>query len=124
LPFAVCHLLFAICYLPFVTLEPGGCMSQTSKIVKFISGGALVVLAAATMLACAETPKPRPRPQSQETRAAVVPPPTPATEASPTSPPAIIAPDDGCVTCHTNQETLIATAKEEEAGEVLSEGEG
>ena len=99
-------------------------MSQTSKILKLISGGALVVLAVATLLACAETPKPRPRPQSEETRAAVVPPPTPATEASPTSPPAIIAPDDGCVTCHTSQETLQATAKPDEVAEVLSEGEG
>ena len=30
----------------------------------------------------------------------------------------------GCVECHTDQERLIANAKEEEVGESLSEGEG
>jgi hypothetical protein len=55
---------------------------------------------------------------------AVVPPPTPTTVPSPTPPPAVMAPDDGCVTCHTDQEMLIATADEEEVVEELSEGEG
>jgi hypothetical protein len=35
-----------------------------------------------------------------------------------------MAPDDSCVTCHTDQEMLIATADEEEVVEELSEGEG
>jgi hypothetical protein len=55
---------------------------------------------------------------------AVVPPPTPTTEATPTPPPATIAPDDGCVECHTNDKKLQAVAEEEEEVEELSEGEG
>jgi hypothetical protein len=35
-----------------------------------------------------------------------------------------VAPDDSCVTCHTDQEQLIAPADEEEVVEELSEGEG
>jgi hypothetical protein len=55
---------------------------------------------------------------------AIVPPPTPTKVPSPTPPPAIMAPDDGCLTCHSSQEMLEATADEEEVVEVLSEGEG
>lgn len=55
---------------------------------------------------------------------AVVPPPTPTKVPTPTPPPAIIAPDDGCVTCHNSEEMLKETAKEEDVAEVLSEGEG
>jgi hypothetical protein len=55
---------------------------------------------------------------------AEVPPPTPTLPAEPTPAPAVIAPDDGCVDCHTDQERLIATADEEEVVEELSEGEG
>jgi hypothetical protein len=69
-------------------------------------------------------PTPMPLPTQPQGEVAVVPPPTPTSPATPTPPPAIIAPDDGCVACHTNQERLIATAKDEEAVEVLSEGEG
>jgi hypothetical protein len=55
---------------------------------------------------------------------AVVPPPTPTKVPTPTPPPAIMAPDDGCVACHSSEEMLKETAKEEEVAEVLSEGEG
>jgi len=32
--------------------------------------------------------------------------------------------DESCINCHTDQEKLIATVKEEEVVEALSEGEG
>lgn len=49
------------------------------------------------------------------------PPPT----AVPTEPPTPEPVDDtGCITCHTNEESLKALAQEEEEPEVESEGEG
>ena len=69
-------------------------------------------------------PTPVPQPTREGVEVAEVPPPTPTTPAEPTPPPATVAPDDGCVTCHTDQEQLIATADEEEVVETLSEGEG
>ena len=63
-------------------------------------------------------------PATAEAELAEVPPPTPTTPPSPTPAPVVIAPDDGCENCHTDKEQLIATAKEEEVVEALSEGEG
>ena len=63
-------------------------------------------------------------PQPTRATLAVVPPPTPTKVPSPTPPPAIMAPDDGCVACHSSEEMLKETATEEEVAEVLSEGEG
>lgn len=74
---------------------------------------------------CGGTPAvPTPPPTPEDVQVAVVPPPTPTAPATPTPPPAILAPDDGCVTCHTDDEMLKATADEEEVAEALSEGEG
>jgi hypothetical protein len=77
-------------------------------------------------MSCGATPAPipSPRPIHERGQVAVIPPPTPTIPPSPTSPPVLLEPDDGCVSCHTNQEQLIATADEEEVAEELSEGEG
>ena len=80
-------------------------MSQTSKYLKIILIGTLSLVVSGLAMACGSSP-------------------APTTPASPTPPPAIIAPDDGCVECHTDQEKLIANATEEEVVEELSEGEG
>jgi hypothetical protein len=85
----------------------------------------LFLLIAGWVIACGPTaPVPTPRPIQEGGEVAQVPPPTPTTPASPTETPALLAPDDSCVSCHTNQEQLMATAEEEEIKEELSEGEG
>jgi hypothetical protein len=101
-------------------------MSQMSKYLKIILIGTLGLVVSGLAMACGSSPAPTPVPQPTRDadEVAAVPPPTPTTPASPTPPPAIIAPDDGCVECHTDQEKLIANAKEEEVVESLSEGEG
>lgn len=99
-------------------------MSQTPRYIKLTIISALLLIVAGLMIACGATPTPIPRPPAGDREVAVVPPPTPTTAPSPTPSPAIIAPDDGCLNCHTNQEQLIATAEEEEVVEKLSEGEG
>jgi outer membrane biosynthesis protein TonB len=52
--------------------------------------------------------------------------PEPTPTEAPTEAPTAAAPADAtnCVTCHTSEETLQQLAKEQEAGESLSEGEG
>ncbi len=101
-------------------------MSQTIPYFKLIIVAALGLGLAGLVAACSgiPAPTPMPLPTQPQGEVAVVPPPTPTVPAAPTPPPAIIAPDDGCVECHTDQERLIATAKDEEAVEELSEGEG
>jgi hypothetical protein len=85
----------------------------------------LGVVVAGGVMACGQVQTvPTPIPTPEHVQLAVVPPPTPTVPATPTPPPAVLAPDDGCVTCHTDQEMLIATADEEEVVEELSEGEG
>ncbi len=101
-------------------------MSQMPRFLKssivvtlFLSIGGLTV-------ACGVAPEPTPslHPVYERGEVAMVPPPTPTTPVSPTPAPALLAPDDACVSCHTNQEQLVANAKEEEVKEELSEGEG
>ena len=101
-------------------------MSQTPLVVKLSMFAALALIVAGLVMACGATPAPTPVPRqpTAEVEVAKVPPPTPTTAPTPTPPPAIIAPDDGCEDCHTDKERLIATAKEEEVVEELSEGEG
>jgi hypothetical protein len=101
-------------------------MKQLSYYLKPALVFLLGLVVAGGVMACGVAPAvPTPLPTPEDVQVAVVPPPTPTTPATPTPPPAILAPDDGCVTCHTDQEMLIATASEEEAGhEELSEGEG
>ena len=115
-------------------------MDQKSSILKRIIVLVLLAGLALTVMACgtAAEPTARAEPDPMEnwenfdaivatsappTRGpvAVVPPSTPTTAPSPTPPPAVMASDDSCVTCHTDQEMLIATAEEEEVVEALSE---
>ena len=100
-------------------------MSQLPRYLKLSLVVVLVLVTTGLMMACGPTsavPTPRPTPDRGEV--AVVPPPTPTTPATATPPPVLLAPDDGCVACHYDQERLIATADEEEVQEELSEGEG
>ncbi len=95
--------------------------------LRYLKIPVLAVLAvglAGLLLACGPTPEPLPFPTPERGEVAVVPPPTPTTPVEPTQPPAIIAPDDGCESCHYDEEKLKATAEEEVETESLSEGEG
>jgi len=99
-------------------------MNRFLPYFKFAFTAALSVVAVGLMAGCGSTspPTPIPLPTPENVQVAVVPPATPTT--APTPPPAVLAPDDGCVTCHTDQAMLQETAKEEEVVEPLSEGEG
>ena len=102
-------------------------MNQFSPYLKIAITMVISVTAVGLMAGCGGgiTPAtPMPLPTPEEVQVAVVPPATPTTAPSPTPPPAILAPDDGCVTCHTDQAMLQKTAKEETVVEPLSEGEG
>lgn len=67
------------------------------------------------------TEEPTLEPTEEPTEAPTEPPPTPTPTEEPTPEP---VDDSGCITCHTDEETLKALAKEPEAAESLSEGEG
>ncbi len=103
-------------------------MSRITTLLKFIVFiAASLFIIGALMVNGNNQPKPQPTPLNQLPQAelASVPPATPTVpvEAAPAA--ALPAPDDGCVECHTNQETLIETAADEtEDAESLSEGEG
>jgi len=100
-------------------------MSLTPSYFKWGVLATLILVIAGLVMACGPTaPIPTPRATQDRGDLAEVPPPTPTTPATPTQIPALTAPDDGCVSCHTNKEQLIATGKEEEVTESLSEGEG
>jgi hypothetical protein len=100
-------------------------MSLTTSYFKWGVLTTLILAVAGLVMACGPTaPVPTPRATPERDQLAEVPPPTPTTPATPTEIPALTAPDDGCVNCHTNKEQLIATGKEEEVAESLSEGEG
>lgn len=102
-------------------------MSQTRKKLKFITLSVFVIAMSWLMMACsgAVPTAPPPRIQPPDVEVAVVPAPTPTTPAEPVPTPVLLAPDDGCVECHTNQEMLVDTGDPEETdAESLSEGEG
>jgi outer membrane biosynthesis protein TonB len=67
------------------------------------------------------TDVPTEEPTPEPTEAPTEPPPTATPTEEPTPEP---VDDSGCITCHTDEETLKALAKEPEAAESLSEGEG
>ena len=69
-------------------------------------------------------PSPTPTTEPSPTSSPTTIPPSPTTEPSPTPAPEVASSDDSCISCHTDQEQLIATAKDEEVVESLSEGEG
>jgi hypothetical protein len=100
-------------------------MSRISVYFKWGALTTLILAIAGLAMACGPTaPAPTPRVTQERAQVADVSPPTPTTPATPTDSPALTAPDDGCVSCHYDQEQLIATAEEEEVAEELSEGEG
>lgn len=75
---------------------------------------ALTVILAGLLTGCGTAPAtPQPRPTPADVNVAVVPPSTPTTAPSPTAPPAVMALDDGCVTCHTAADRLKAAATTE-----------
>jgi outer membrane biosynthesis protein TonB len=76
---------------------------------------------AAATVAPTEAPPPTDVPTEEPTEAPTEPPPTVTPTEEPTPEP---IDDSGCITCHTDEETLKALAKEPEEVESLSEGEG
>jgi hypothetical protein len=50
--------------------------------------------------------------------------PSPTAVASPMPSPTVVVSNDSCLSCHTDEEQLLATAREEVVVESLSEGEG
>jgi hypothetical protein len=100
-------------------------MRRTSSYWKVSVLLALFLAVAGLVMACGPTASvPTPRATQERGELANVPPPTPTGPATPTEAPALTAPDDSCVSCHIDKEQLIATAREEEVAEELSEGEG
>ncbi len=99
-------------------------MSQVLSRLKLTLILAFILISTGLMMACGATSMPESPPPADDVEIARVPPPTPTKPASPMPPAAVIAPDDGCVACHTSQEQLIAAAKPEVVAEILSEGEG
>ncbi len=101
-------------------------MSQNKIPLKFFILATLAMIAAGLLAGCggpAPTP-PAAHVQPTSANVAVVPDPTAATPPTAVPTPILLAPDDGCVECHNDQEKLVETAKEEEQAEGLSEGEG
>lgn len=75
--------------------------------------------------ACNNTPpKPTPFTRSTDIEIARVPPATPTVAPEAVATAVTVPSDEGCVKCHTDEEMLKATEKEEEVVETLSEGEG
>ena len=114
-------------------------MNQTKRFLATGGGGLVVVgllLLAALLLGGCGEPEPIAAVPPTATVYAplptntphVTPPPTPAALHFPLAAPARVEaerPDSqNCVDCHTAEETLKATAREEEQAESLSEGEG
>ena len=100
-------------------------MSQTQS-MKRILIVALLVMAGSVLAACGSkpVPVPSPRPKPTDVTIAVAPDPTPTTAPTPVPTAVLLAPDDGCVECHTSDAMLQETAKEDVVVESLSEGEG
>lgn len=125
-------------------MKPRQCFQTVSRAV----GAGLILVTTGLLLACGATPTPPPATPAAEAEVAAVPSPTatvapsptpspsataapsptpspsPTTAASPTPVPTVVVTNDSCIACHSSQEQLIATAREEEVVEALSEGEG
>ncbi|MDM8531241.1 hypothetical protein QUF63_08710 [Anaerolineales bacterium HSG25] len=100
-------------------------MFQQFRYFKPIITISLIMLISGLIISCGSTSSiPIPATPTKEVEVAVVPPPTPTTPAVPTSVPAILAPDDSCVNCHSDEVQLLLTSATEEVEVELSEGEG
>jgi len=99
-------------------------MFQQFRYFKLIITISLIMLTSGLIISCGSMPTPIPATSTKEAEVAVVPPPTPTTPAVPTSVPAILAPDDSCVNCHSDEVQLLLTSSTEEVEVELSEGEG
>lgn len=101
-------------------------MSQTPKNKTRFSIFIVVSIFLFTALtACANTPPtPAPRVRPADIEVANVPPATPTVAPEAIATAVSVPTDEGCVKCHTDEEMLKATEKEEEVVESLSEGEG
>ncbi|MDM8529358.1 hypothetical protein QUF58_14280 [Anaerolineales bacterium HSG24] len=99
-------------------------MFQQFRYFKLIITISLIMLISGLIMSCSSIPTPIPATPTKKAKVAAVPPPTPTTPAIPTPTPAILAPDDSCVNCHSDEAQLVLTSTKEEVEEELSEGEG
>lgn len=129
---AVCTLSMAGLVMACGTPSPSTPMAQAEKIIEIaetpspklvavVSPTALSTPTTAPSPTSSATPTTVPSPTSSPTPTTV---PSPTVAPSPTSSPTVVISNDSCIQCHTDKEQLIATAKEEEVVEQLSEGEG
>lgn len=117
---AVCTLSMAGLVMACGTTSPSTPAAQVEKIIEVAETPTAKLVAVASPTALS-TPTTAPSPTSSPTATTV---PSPTIAPSPTSSPTAVLSNDSCIQCHTDKEQLIATAKEEEVVEQLSEGEG
>lgn len=117
---AVCTLAIAGLVMACGTTSPATPAAQAEKTIEVAEAPSptLAVVASPTVQS---SPTTAPSPTSSPTPTTV---PSPTVAPSPTLSPTVVASNDSCIQCHTDKEQLIATAKEEEVVEKLSEGEG